>query len=122
MLPLLFAATPFLLLGYLRYFIAKWAGLPITEQQHSTYKIQFASLSLVSVGVAGFTAFSIGALFLHLSNALHNSLLERVTRAPMSFFNSNPLGRIMTRFSKDTAMADSIVPFQVMLWLQVSLF
>ena len=57
---------------------------------------------------------------MHLSNSLHNTMLKRVAHAPMLFFNSNPMGRIINRFSKDTAMADSVVTFQVIQWLQVS--
>ena len=48
-------------------------------------------------------------------------MLRRVVRAPMRFFYSNPLGRIINRFSKDTAMADSVVVLQTMQVLQVSL-
>lgn len=35
------------------------------------------------------------------SHYLHQSMLERVTKAPMSFFDSTPAGRILNRFSKD---------------------
>ena len=48
-------------------------------------------------------------------------MLERVTRAPTLFFDANPLGRIINRFSKDTAATDSSLPnlaamFINMLW------
>ena len=46
-------------------------------------------------------------------------MLRRVTRAPMSFFNSNPLGRIVNRFSKDTGRADSVVGYWMIHWFQV---
>ena len=59
-------------------------------------------------------------IFVSLSNSLHNSMLKRVAHAPMRFFTSNPLGRIINRFSKDRAMADSVVTYQVIQWLQVS--
>ena len=36
-------------------------------------------------------------------------MVERVSRATILFFDSNPLGRILTRFSKDVAIFDSIV-------------
>ena len=38
---------------------------------------------------------------------LHNKMVERVSRAPTSFFDSNPVGRILNRFSKDTAILDT---------------
>ena len=117
---LILAVAPFVLAAYLRFFIAHWTSAPFAQQARSHNKVQFTVVSLSSIGIAGFTAFLIGAVFVHLSNSLHNSMLQRVTRAPMRFFNSNPLGRIINRFSKDTAMADSVITFQVIYWLQVS--
>ena len=114
------SAVPFALMGYLRFFIASWAALPYSQQQQSGTKLQFIVVSVIQVGIAGFTTFVIGVIFIHLSNSLHNSMLKRVVQAPMRFFHSNPLGRIINRFSKDTAMADSVVASQVMFWLQVS--
>ena len=106
---LLFAITPFVLQGCLQFFIAAWASAPFPQQIQSDKKVQFTVICVTLLGSCGFTAFLIGAIFLHLSNTLHNSMLKRVTRAPMLFFNSNPLGRIINRFSKDTATADNTV-------------
>lgn len=41
---------------------------------------------------------------------LHNVVSERVIRAKILFFDSNPIGRIVTRFSKDILVLDFIVP------------
>ena len=35
------------------------------------------------------------------SHVLHQAMLERVVKAPMSFFDKTPAGRILNRFSKD---------------------
>ncbi|CAK9207810.1 unnamed protein product [Sphagnum jensenii] len=40
---------------------------------------------------------------------LHNGMLEAMLRAPMSFFHSNPIGRIINRFAKDTGDIDQDV-------------
>jgi ABC-type multidrug transport system fused ATPase/permease subunit len=42
---------------------------------------------------------------------MHNAMSERVLRAKILFFDSNPMGRIMTRFSKDMVTIDFIFAF-----------
>ncbi|XP_005190477.1 probable multidrug resistance-associated protein lethal(2)03659 [Musca domestica] len=48
------------------------------------------------------------------STRLHNNMFVSVTRASMYFFNTNPSGRILNRFSKDMGSVDEILP-QVMI-------
>jgi ATP-binding cassette subfamily C (CFTR/MRP) protein 10 len=40
-----------------------------------------------------------------------NELLDNVLEAPVSFFESNPLGRVLNRFSADTYSIDDQLPF-----------
>jgi ABC-type multidrug transport system fused ATPase/permease subunit len=41
---------------------------------------------------------------------LHNAMLDRVLRLPVAFFDTNPSGRIINRFSRDTEIMDSVLP------------
>merc|ERR1712142_209193 len=51
------------------------------------------------------------ALFtLEAAKSLHNSMLMRILRSPMSFFDTTPLGRILNRFSKDVDICDVVIP------------
>lgn len=59
--------------------------------------------------IAALAGLLVPLVFLGLSKTLHNSMLLRVARAPMSFFNSNPVGRVLNRFSKDTAVTDQVL-------------
>ena len=47
---------------------------------------------------------------LHAASALHNAMLAAVMHAPMSFFDTTPLGRIVARFSKDQDTLDKKLP------------
>ena len=96
--------------------IVSWTSLPLSQQLNQNSKNLFLFISLTVLGIQGVFASLIGAVFLYLSNSLHNSMLNRVAYASMLFFNSNPLGRIINRFSKDTALSDNVVTAQAFLW------
>lgn len=62
-----------------------------------------------------------GIWFLNLalvaSRSLQNSMLHSVLRAPMAFFDTTPIGRIISRFSRDVSALDELLPqfFQQMM-------
>ncbi|XP_039495995.1 multidrug resistance-associated protein 1 isoform X4 [Drosophila santomea] len=62
----------------------------------------------------GFTSFfsdlapALGSL--HAARVLHSMLLENVLRAPMTMFDTTPVGRILSRFSKDVESVDQKMP------------
>jgi ATP-binding cassette subfamily C (CFTR/MRP) protein 1 len=47
------------------------------------------------------------------SRTIHASLLERIMHKPMAFFDMNPTGRILNRFSADIDSVDQMIPFQL---------
>lgn len=49
----------------------------------------------------------LGNLFIvRASQNLHNKMFEKVMQAPMRFFDVNPAGRVLNRFSRDLAFVD----------------
>ena len=62
--------------------------------------------SLASVVIAIIMALST----LKGSSRMHNKMLQRVMKSPMSFFDTTPLGRIVNRFAKDVDVCDNTLP------------
>jgi ABC-type multidrug transport system fused ATPase/permease subunit len=62
----------------------------------------------VSLNIMFFVAGAIVAPFTYFaSKSLHRRTITSVMHAPMSFFETTPLGRIMNRFSKDIDTVDN---------------
>ncbi|XP_049854061.1 ATP-binding cassette subfamily C member 4-like [Schistocerca gregaria] len=51
---------------------------------------------------------------IHASMCLHNNMFNSVLTASMRFFNANPSGRIVNRFSKDMGIVDEKLPVSIM--------
>ncbi|XP_015279485.1 PREDICTED: canalicular multispecific organic anion transporter 1 [Gekko japonicus] len=51
------------------------------------------------------------------SRFLHLQLLSNILRAPMSFFDTTPTGRIVNRFAKDIFTVDETIPMSFRSWL-----
>ncbi|URE47217.1 Sodium/hydrogen exchanger family [Musa troglodytarum] len=50
---------------------------------------------------------------LNASKAFFSSLMDSVFKAPMSFFDSTPVGRILTRASSDLSILDFDIPYSI---------
>ena len=53
----------------------------------------------------------------HSSRILHSRMLANILRAPMMFFDTTPIGRILNRFSRDVETVDGLLPFNTRSWL-----
>jgi ATP-binding cassette subfamily C (CFTR/MRP) protein 4 len=52
---------------------------------------------------------------------LHNAMFSSILRGAMRFFDTNPSGRILNRFSKDIESIDELLPRFMLESIQVSL-
>lgn len=70
------------------------------------YLVTYFTLGIVSIGV-GLTRSALLILgSISASRKLHRQLLAKVVHLPMSFFDSQPTGRLLNRFTKDTEAVD----------------
>jgi len=93
------------------FFLGKWAEMSPMEQQ-----TDYGIMGLV-IGLAGCVILlSLARAFLSFyftlkaSQRLHDKMTKAVLRAKITFFDTNPLGRIMNRFSADVGSNDDLLP------------
>ena len=53
------------------------------------------------------------------ANKFHKNMLDSIMKAKIRFFDLNPIGRIMNRFSKDIGNLDDALPVTSFDFLQV---
>ncbi|XP_055339686.1 multidrug resistance-associated protein 1-like [Paramacrobiotus metropolitanus] len=100
------------------FWLSDWSRLQNSDRKETDYRL----------GVYG--ALGCGQLVLIICHTLtmaygrvragrylHEGLLRRIMRAPMSFFDTTPLGRLVNRFSKDVDTVDVLIPSNSDLWL-----
>ncbi|KAJ3139866.1 hypothetical protein HDU90_008764 [Geranomyces variabilis] len=68
----------------------------------------FVFLTVLSVPISSFIWMGVCAM--RASAELHRAMLQTVLRQPMSYFDANPVGRFITRFSMDLGMTDVTLP------------
>ncbi|GMN44477.1 hypothetical protein TIFTF001_013668 [Ficus carica] len=66
-------------------------------------------------------SFAVVALGFESSKSLFSQLINSLFRAPMSFYDSTPLGRILSRVSVDLSIVDLDIPFALMFAVGASL-
>ncbi|PIA25107.1 hypothetical protein AQUCO_12500017v1 [Aquilegia coerulea] len=85
------------------------------------YNLVYALLSFGMVMVTLTNSYWLITSSLYAAKRLHDAMLHSILRAPMVFFQTNPLGRIINRFAKDLGDIDRNVAVFVNMFLgQVS--
>ena len=115
----------FVLIGSL--ILPDWWLLHLTRQSHE-WQQQTENLYIYGGLVAAALILSImraAAFFnaaINSSKHLHTSMLSAVLRAPILFFDTNPIGRILNRFSRDIGIMDELLPEIFLEAVQIVLF
>lgn len=75
--------------------------------------------SIVAYMICAFLrSLTLQVLLLQANTNMHNKMTEKILRATILFFDSNPSGRVATRFSRDMTMLDVPLPPITMLVTQ----
>eukprot|EP00750_Incisomonas_marina_P018858 INCI3157.1.p1 GENE.INCI3157.1~~INCI3157.1.p1 ORF type:complete len:2243 (-),score=316.98 INCI3157.1:473-7201(-) len=115
---MLAAATAVVLHGW---WLAFWTNLTEEEQNANGDLLPIWAV-IVACGIVLLyaRAYTFMGMLIDISNKLHDLALVRVVRAPMLFFDSNPVGRILNRFAKDLAILDDMLPMASMDFLGIT--
>ncbi|KAH8351932.1 hypothetical protein KR084_000656, partial [Drosophila pseudotakahashii] len=74
----------------------------------------FTLITVLTIVVTINQSFLFYNLAMKASIRLHNSMFRGISRASMFFFNTNPSGGILNRFSKDMGQVDEMLPIIMM--------
>ncbi|GAV06290.1 hypothetical protein RvY_16304 [Ramazzottius varieornatus] len=76
----------------------------------------YALLNLFQVVFIYLSALILALCCIKASRRLHNEMLHRLVRAPLVFFETTPVGRVLNRFSKDLDTLDMQLPTNFKMW------
>ncbi|KAJ4798155.1 hypothetical protein LUZ62_049401 [Rhynchospora pubera] len=94
-----------------------WMAANVQNPNVGTLKLilVYLGIGFGSIFVFFFRSLIVVILGLEASKSLFTQLLTSLFRAPMGFYDSTPLGRILSRVSADLSIVDLDVPFTI-LW------
>uniref|UniRef100_A0A6Q2XJP2 ATP-binding cassette, sub-family C (CFTR/MRP), member 4 n=1 Tax=Esox lucius TaxID=8010 RepID=A0A6Q2XJP2_ESOLU len=87
-------------------------GVNVTQTLNLDFYLSiYAGLTIATL-VFGFTrSLLMFNVLVKASHALHNRMFNSILRTPVRFFDVNPIGRVLNRFSKDIGQMDSALPW-----------
>ena len=83
---------------------------PPEDQKDKTNLTIYGCLVAASLVFAIIRAYGFILVSLRSSERLHDKMVVAILQAPVLFFDSNPVGRILNRFSKDIGCLDELLP------------
>lgn len=93
----------------------------LDNKTRMNYVIIYTILMGTVVWLVIHKTFSFFKLTLKASINLHDSLFRGIIKGTMWFFNNNPSGRILNRFSKDIGLIDTNLPMNIIDVIDVSI-
>ena len=91
---------------------------PPEDQQDNTNLTIYGCLVGAALVFAIIRAYGILLASLRCSERLHDKMVVAILQAPVLFFDSNPVGRILNRFSKDIGCLDELLPKTLLMTIQ----
>lgn len=112
-LPLLILLYPACMLAYISvpYWLVHWSSQS-SKAQHDSYYVGVLGLLIVLViSLALLRNNLMSQTLLTSSRNIHNEVLERIVKCPITFYDQNPSGKIIGRLSNDISKLDDMIPW-----------
>lgn len=90
------------------------------SREHIIYVYTGLTLGTIFIAVVKSVYFML--FFVMASKNLHDFIFSKMIKATMTFYNANPSGRILNRFSKDLGIVDEYIPSVLVDVIEVSHF
>lgn len=90
--------------------IGRWAERPEEEQDDWDILGLVIGLGCWVIFLSIFRAFVSFEITIKASRHLHDAMTQAVLRSKIEFFDTNPLGRVLNRFSADVGSNDDLLP------------
>ena len=96
--------------------------MPFRQQKSYTTLLVYGSIVTCSLLFTLISSFCFYLAALKASENLHDQMTKAVMKAPVLFFDTNPVGRVLNRFSKDVGCMDDILPGEFLFAIQLCLY
>ena len=104
------------------WWLSRMTEMPFKQQKSCTTLLVYGSIVTGSLFLTLISSFCFYLAALKASENLHDQMTKAVLKAPVLFFDTNPVGRILNRFSKDVGCMDDILPGQFLFAIQLCLY
>ena len=115
-----FSITVFIFLP--DWWVLHLSSLPTTERGRTTNLHIYAGLAAAALLLSFLRSLLFFNTALNSSAGLQDKMLAAVIKAPLLFFNTNPVGRVLNRFSTDLMFMDELLPDTFLDAIQLVLF
>jgi len=89
------------------------------EQKNYVTLLVYGTVVISSLLFTTASSFCFYLVAVKASENLHHEMTEAVIKAPVLIFDTNPVGRILNRFSKDIGCMDDLLPGQLLFTVQM---
>jgi ABC-type multidrug transport system fused ATPase/permease subunit len=93
------------------FWLSAWAGDKPTEPPTTAYRLSvYAALGLASAAMVLVRMLMVTVYGLRAARNLFDWMTDSLLHAPLRFFDTNPIGRILTRYAGDVSLVDMNLP------------